>query len=120
MSTYLWRATVLREFCSSTRLPFSKRGAVPDGPTSGHPHTPHQRPNNTIQYICTINYNISLRDEWRVGAEHWVFKSREQFRNLEKHFGGRDPASAVGCRGEAPHRCPASTPQRPTNSLKQE
>ena len=37
MSTHLWGATVLRKFCSSTGLPFFKKGAVPTGPASGHP-----------------------------------------------------------------------------------
>ena len=31
-------------------------------------------------------------------------EAREQFRNLEKQFGGRDSPSGVGRRGGAPHR----------------
>ena len=37
MNIHLWGATVLREFCSSTGAALFKRGAVPTGPTSGHP-----------------------------------------------------------------------------------
>ena len=107
MSTYLWGATVLREFCSSTRLPFFQKRR---GSRWSHERTPHQRLKSMLQYICQKNIFKMCGGS---APYIWSLSPENSSGNLEKHFGGRDPASAVGA-GRSPHQ-PHRDPQTPWN-----
>ena len=54
MSTYLWGATVLREFCSSTRLPFFQKRR---GSHWSHERTPQYNPPETKVNASIYLYN---------------------------------------------------------------